>query len=139
MRKSLECLAACLAAVALTPVAAHAQDEDRAAELSEKLNDPMTQYAVAGMISAMSKAVLDMRIEPLVKAMEEMGAPAPDLPPDATVGDLTGVDQAELREEIVDKVPKAMRAMGSMAGSAEKMLPELEKMARRMREAAPRF
>ncbi len=134
-------IAPCLFLAALSPVSALAgEPADGAAEIADKLNDPLTQYAVAGMISAMSKSVLDMRVEPLVKAMEGFGGKSiRRLPPDATVADLAGTDQARVRDGIVERVPRAMSAMGAMAAAAQQMMPELERMAREVGEATPQL
>jgi hypothetical protein len=134
-------IAPCLVMAALSPVPAFADEPaGKAADIAEKLNDPLTQYAVAGMISAMSKSVLDMRVEPLVKAMDGLGGKRMHrLPPDATVADLAGTDHSKMRDGIVQSVPKAMSAMGAMAVAAQKMMPELERMAREVREATPQM
>jgi len=139
MRLRSRILAASLACAAFVPLPALAQVQSRTSEMAEKLNDPATQYAVAGMLSAMSKAVLEMRIEPLVKTMEEMGMSAGDLPPDATLGDVAKTDSDEIRGELIDKVPRAMSAMGTLALSFEEMMPEIRKMADKMRGAIPRY
>lgn len=139
MRSKL--LASILILAALSPVPALAHEPaDGAADVAEKLNDPLTQYAVAGMLSAMSKSVLDMRIEPLVKAMDGLGGRRMrQLPPNATVGDVAGTDHEQVRDGLVQHVPKAMSAMGAMASAAQKMMPELERMAREVRDATPQF
>lgn len=137
MRSINPVMAGALALVALLPDAALAQ-ETRAGELAERLNDPATQYAVAGVLSAMSKAVLDMEVAPFVKAMEGMGARPPrDLPADATVADVAGTSQAEVRDKLVDNVPRMMSAMGGLAQAVEDMLPQLEGMAKKMKDAIP--
>lgn len=134
-------LAPCLILAAFLPVPVLADEPaDGAAEIAEKLNDPLTQYAVAGMLSAMSKSVLEMRVEPLVKAMDGLGGKRMHrLPPDATVADVTGTDHEAVRDGLVKNVPKAMSAMGAMTSAAQKMMPELERMAREVREATPQF
>jgi len=124
--------------LAAVPAPALAQN-GRAAEVAERLNDPMTQYAVAGMLSAMSKAVLDMKVAPFLDAMEGMGGKSgPDLGPDATVADLGGIDPAQVREEMVERVPQMMSAMGAMAGALQEMLPQFKAMAEKMKDAVPR-
>ncbi len=131
--------ALCLAVAALLPSAAVAQ-ESAAGDVAEKLKDPLTQYAAAGVLSAMSKAVLEMRVEPFAKAMERIaGRAAPDLPSDATVADLVGTSHAEVREELINRVPRTMEAMGDMAGSVDEMIPEIEAMAKKMKDAVPRY
>lgn len=130
-------LAAGIALAAALPGPALA-GEAEAGDLAERLNDPATQYAVAGMLSAMSKAVLDMRIAPFAEAMEGMnGRPMRDLPPDATVGDVSGLTQDRVRSKLIEHVPPMMSAMGGMAAALEDMLPELEAMAERMKDAVP--
>ena len=125
-------------AVAVLPAPAFAE-QARAGELAERLNDPATQYVVAGMLSAMSKAVLELRVKPLADAMGGMGGrPMRDFPPDATVADVSGVNQAEVRERLIEEVPRMMSAMGGMAGALEQLKPQLEEMARRMKPTKPR-
>ena len=140
-------LASALAVAAMLPAAALAK-ESEAARIADRLNDPATQYAVAGMISAMSKAVLDIQVGPFLEAMEGMkegmgkgtgGAPVPDLGPDATVADLTGTRHADVREKVVENVPRMMAAMGTMAGSLEAMMPQLRAMAEQMKAAVPHY
>ena len=134
-------LASC--ALALAPAPALARDDNamagKADEIAGKLNDPMTQYAIAGMLSAMSKALLEMPVAPMVDAVEKAsGKRVGKLPRDARVADLAGTDQDEMREKIVTHVPRAMAALGAMATAAGAMAPELEKMARTMRESMPK-
>lgn len=136
MIKTKPALAACLAAAALLPAPVMAQ-ETESGEIAERLNDPMTQYAVAGMISAMSKAMLDMQIGPIMKAVEGATGRASDLPEDATVGDLAGTDADEMQDRLIETVPAMMASAGSMAGAVEDMLPQLREMAERMRDAIP--
>lgn len=134
--------AACASAIALTPVPALARDEaapeGKAAEVAARLNDPLTQYAVAGAISAASKALLEMPVAPMVEAVEKATGRVGDLPPNARLGDLAGLDHARLRNKIVTQVPRAMKAMGAMASAAQAMAPELERMARTMRDSLPK-
>ncbi len=132
-------LASALAMASLLPAPALAQ-ENEAAQIAERLNDPATQYAVAGMISAMSKAMLDIQVGPFLEAMEGMGGKAaPDLGPDATVADLAGTDHAQVRAQLLENVPRMMTAMGSMAGTIEEMMPQLKAMAEQMKNAVPHY
>ena len=136
--QSLFC-AACLLLAVLAPGPALAREPaGNVGELAEKLDDPMTQYAVAGMLSAMSKAVLEMPAEPFVKAVRDLGdSGISRLPPDATLADLTGTDHAKVRAQIVTQVPRAMRAMGAMAGALHAVMPQVEKIARKAHWALP--
>jgi hypothetical protein len=125
-------LAACLSAPA------HAS-ENRAEELARRLDDPDTQYRVAGALSAITSEFLEMRAEPFLRAMEAAGAgeAAPDLPPDATLGDLAGPEAQRLPGEIERRVPDLMGSLAEMASAFGAMQPELEAMARRMKDAVP--
>lgn len=99
----------------------------------------MTQYAIAGMLSAMSKAVLEMPVAPMVEAVEKAsGGRLGNLPREARLGDLAGANQVTFREQIVEHVPRAMAAMGASATAAEAMRPEFERIARTMRESMPK-
>jgi hypothetical protein len=143
MRRPAVIVAATAALVALAPATALAQSEPAPArsadEIAAKLNDPMTQYAIAGMISAMSKALLEMPVAPMLDAVEKAsGKRMGNLPRDARVADLAGADQERVREQIVTHVPRAMAAMGALATAAGAMAPELERMAKTMRESMPR-
>lgn len=134
-------LPAAVAAIALVApgsvLAGEGPASDRAGEVAARLSDPLTQYAIAGMISAMSKTLLDMPLEPMVDAMEKATGRRPaNLPRHARVADLAGTDHEQVREKIVEHVPRAMTAMGALATAAGKMAPELERMARAIRETA---
>ena len=110
----------------------------QAEEIAGRLHDPATQLMVAAAIAAMSEAVLDTSIEPIVRAMRAAGAD-PDLPRDARVRDLAGPDAERARDRAVGQVPRAMGRMGEMAGAIGDMMPELAAMARRMKDAVPRY
>lgn len=136
-------LAASAFTIAIAPMPAMARDETvplgKAEEIAAKLNDPMTQFAIAGMLSAMSKALLEMPVAPMVEAVERAsGKRVGGLPRDARLADLAGADHDQVREQIVEHVPRAMAAMGAMATAAQAMAPELERMARTMRESLPK-
>ena len=140
MRRPAACLAA-IAAIAPLPAAAqeNAQAKGPAGEIADKLNDPLTQFAVAGMLSAASKAVLEIRVDPLLDAIgQATGRRAGNFPEGARVADLAGTSHGEVRDRIVTRVPRAMAAMGALAGSAEAMAPQIERMTRQMRDALPK-
>jgi hypothetical protein len=134
-------IAFCALALAATPALARAEpaSAESTSDIADRLNDPMTQYAVAGAVSAASKALLDMPVAPLVEAVEKSTGRRPgNLPRDARVSDLAGLDHARVRDRIVEHVPRAMAAMGALAEAAEAMTPELKRVAKSMRESIPR-
>ena len=125
-------LAACLSAPARA-------SESEADELARRLDDPVTQHMVAGALSAITKQLLETRAAPFLRAMEAAGAgdDLPDMPPDATLGDLAGPEAQRLPREIVRRVPELMGSLADMASAFGAMQPELEAMARRMKDAVP--
>lgn len=139
-RSSLYFATALVAALAPLPVLAKEEPAaTRADEVAAKLNDPMTQYAVAGMLSAMAKSLLEMPVAPIADAVEQAsGKRVGNLPRDARVADLAGTDHERVREQIVTHVPRAMSALGAFAISAQAMAPEFERMARQLRESLPK-
>jgi hypothetical protein len=149
LRSSL--FAASLAAILLAPVPAMARDKGLS-EAAAKLNDPRTQQALAGTMTALMQALMNMKAAPFVKMMDGMeGAmeratgeksddsqPARNIDPDATLGDLAGPEMRAMPEEMAAKLPAMMGAMAGMAGSMEAVLPELEAMGKELKKSLPR-
>ncbi|MBW8752776.1 MAG: hypothetical protein JF595_01280 [Sphingomonadales bacterium] len=136
-------IAVCLAASALVPLPAAARDQ-APGDVAKRLADPGTQAAVTVALTALSQALLDVRIEPLRRAMAAAGditgageGAAADLPPDARLRDLAGPGADKLPGEIGRRVPQAMGAAAGMAGAVQDMIPELKAMAERMKAALP--
>ena len=130
-------LATCLAPVLLAPLPALARDEG-SADVARRLGDPGTQIAATVALTAMVESLLDLKVEPLRRALSAVGDDrAEDLPPDARLRDLAGPGARELPGEIGRRVPQAMGAAAGMAGALEDMLPELRAAAERMKRAIP--
>jgi hypothetical protein len=130
-------IAACLAASALTPLSASARDTE-AADVAKRLSDPANQVAATVALTALSEALLDIRIEPLRRALSAVGSDAAsDLPPDARLRDLAGPDAQQLPGTIGKRVPQAMSAAAGMAGAVQDMLPELKAAADKLKHAIP--
>jgi hypothetical protein len=130
-----------LAALALAPVPAQARDhadEDFASDLS----DPRKQEAMGNAMAAMMAALLGMKTDPLVRAMERMGdhKAARRIPRGATLGDLAGPEVKRMPAEMRRRVPAMMGAMGEFAGMMQDVAPALEAIGddfdRQMDEAA---
>jgi hypothetical protein len=138
---------ACLAATALTPLPAAARDiepsadaapNSESADIARRLSDPANQVAATVALTALSEALLDIRIEPLRRALSAAGSDAAsDLPPDARLRDLAGPEARQLPGTIGKRVPQAMSAAAGMAGAVQDMLPELKAAAERMKHAIP--
>jgi hypothetical protein len=132
---------ACLTATALTPLPAAARDIEPTpapTDVAKRLSDPANQVAATVALTALSEALLDIRIEPLRRALSAAGSDAADdLPPDARLRDLAGPGAQKLPGEIGRRVPQAMGAAAGMAGAVEDMIPELKAAAERMKHALP--
>lgn len=130
--------AACLTTM-LAPLPALARDADgRMGEIGAKLSDPRNQVAVTTMLTALSEAVLDMKVDSFVRAMRSVDPDAAaDMPADARVRDLAGNDARHLPGDIGRTVPRAMGAAAGMAGAMGEMMPQLRAMGERMRQAIP--
>ena len=138
-------IVACLAASVLIPLPAVARDAGPSADLptgpadvAKRLSDPTSQVAATVALTAFSEALLDLRIEPLRRALSAVGSDAAnDLPPDARLRDLAGPGARKLPGEIGRRVPQAMGAAAGMAGAVQDMIPEFKAMAERMKQALP--
>lgn len=134
-------LVACLAASALTPLPAAARDSEaptQASDVAKRLSDPANQVATTVALTALSEALLDIRIEPLRKALAAVGSEgARDLPPDARLRDVAGPEAQNLPGTIGRRVPQAMGAAAGMAGALQDMLPELKSAADKLKHALP--
>lgn len=132
---------AVLAALALAPVPAMAH-EDADEDFAAGLNDPRKQEAMGNTMAAMMAVLLNMKAEPLARAMERMGdhRAARKIPRGATLGDLAGPEAKRMPAEVRRRVPAMMGAMGELAGMMQDLAPELEAIGedfdRQMDEAA---
>jgi hypothetical protein len=139
MRIRVAVLGGVLIAAAL-PGPALARDA-HGGQASEALANPGTQQAIAGAMAAMTEALLDMKVGSFAKAMEGMSDAAGDrkaarrIDPNATLGDLAGPEARRMPGEVARKLPQMMGAMAGMAGAMETMLPQLEAMGEKMKDA----
>ena len=129
--------AACLSALALGPLPAAAQEE-ATGEVARRLSDPANQIAATVALTAITEALLDIRIEPMRRLLATWGDErAAHLPPDARLRDLAGPEADDLPGEIGRQVPRAMGTAAGAAGAIEAMLPELAATAERLKRSIP--
>lgn len=128
---------AAIAALGIAPLPAAARD---AGAVSEKLTDPATQLAVTTMLTALSEAVLDLRLEPITRAMRAAGRgdAVDDLPPDPRVRDIAGPTGENLPAELGHRVPRTMDRAAALAAAMEGMLPQIKAIGAQMRNSIPR-
>lgn len=116
--------------VLATPLPATAADPDMR-ETVATLNDPAQQDRMVDTVSAIVGALLQMPVGPLAEAVARVDpySDAAYIPPDATLGDVTGRDPA-----YADRIGADVRATTRMAGQAASALaiyaPVLKDMAR---------
>ena len=130
----LSLLAASLASPAC---ASEPATQERIDRLADKLNDPATQEAMSAVVGAMTAAVLDVRVDGMAKAIETMNGGKPVDLHGRTVRDLATRDNPDFERHLQADTRQAVGAMGGMASAMSEMLPELERAARRMKQALP--
>ncbi len=126
---------------ALGPVSAQAKAKEASlAEVAQKLRDPKLQSGIAGIMAALSQAMLSMNVGSFGAAIDKMEGRegASGIRPDATLADMIGPDAERMPEEMSAKLPMMMDAMAGMAGSMEAMLPQLKQIGEQMKKSLPR-
>lgn len=110
------------------------------------LADPATQDRVADTVAVLAGALMRMNVGPLAEIIAEVDpdSPAAAIPPDATLGEVTGRDP-DYAERMAGDVRAGTRMAGRAASALSAYAPVLKDMARdlaaqweREREAARR-
>lgn len=119
-----------LAALAL-PTAAAAKDraiERDAQQIARIANDPETQHAVAQSLSTLLNALMDVKIGPMVKAMEGVdpkGRKMRGVDADTTIGDMAAKQDRNYQAKLDRGIDQSTKAMGAVATGLAAMLPSL--------------
>lgn len=123
---------AVLGTLALAPAPALAKSD--IAQIAQQLRDPQMQGAMAAAVRAMSDAMLDMKIAPLLEAAEAVRDPydARRVDPDTRLRDYAGQGAEDMPDKLSRRLPAMMGAMGGMAEAVEEMTPALKGMAKQM-------
>ncbi|HEX4847746.1 MAG TPA: hypothetical protein VFV30_06355, partial [Novosphingobium sp.] len=71
-------------------------------ELARELDNPRPQKAMGDMLGSMMGAMLDIKADPLARAMERMGEgeAARRIPKGATIGELAGPEARQVPAEV---------------------------------------
>ena len=95
------------------------------------LNDPVAQERMAETITAMVGALMQMQVGPLARAVAQIDpeSDAAYIPPDATLGEVTGRDPY-YAERMGDDVRATTRMAGHAASALAAYAPVLRDMAR---------
>lgn len=123
-----------LALIALPLIALAAPVPASASEMQgavATLNDPVTQDRMADTITAVVGALMQMQVGPLAKAVAEIDpeSDAAYIPPDATLGEVTGRDP-DYANRMGDDVRAGTRMAGHAASALAAYAPVLKDMAR---------
>ena len=95
------------------------------------LNDPAAQDRMADTVTALVAALMQMQVGPLAKAVAQVDpeSDAAYIPPDATLGEVTGRDP-QYAERMGDDVRAGTRMAGHAASALAAYAPVLKDMAR---------
>ena len=112
------------------PLPAHAADT-RAQSTVERLNDPAQQDRMADTVAAMVRALMQLNVGPLAEAVARVDpeSDAAYIPPDATLGEVTGRDP-EYATRMGADVRTGTRMAGHAASALAAYAPVLKDMAR---------
>ena len=136
MRRIVTLAALSVLAVPMPVMAQDAVADERAAEqLADTLRNPVVQDQMAGVVAAMSEALLDMDLSPMAEAVAKAtGEELPEMERGRTLREMSP-DAERLPETIDRELPRAMDRMADMGDAFALMLPALREMAEQMGRA----
>lgn len=123
-------LAALPLLVLAAPLPAVAADRDMRSAVAV-LNDPVTQDRMADTVAMLVGAMMRMNVGPLAEAVAQIDpdSDAAMIPPDATLGEVTGHDP-DYADRMADDVRASARMAGRAASALSAYAPVLKDMAR---------
>ena len=105
------------------------------ADVSAAMRDPLTQQRMAGAVRAMSDALLDLRVAPLLKAIEAVEGGSTDaVDPELSLRDYAGPDAERVPRELSRRLPETMDALGEVTAAFEAALPAFAAAAEGLRD-----
>jgi hypothetical protein len=119
--------------------AADAPAEDRDFQIPAELTDPAMAETLGKMLSAVTRAMMDMPVGEMQAAVEGREATAADKR--RTVRDLAGRDpdfERKVESQVAQAVPRMQASMRAMAASLPAMAKALEKAAEEMEASMER-
>jgi hypothetical protein len=106
-----------------------------AQEMAEKLNSPAMQSAMAGGLTAMLSAFLDMRVDGIAKALEPLNGGKKLKMKGNTIREMAERKDPRFEEKMQGSTRAAVGGMGALATAMATMLPQLEQAMGKMSEA----
>lgn len=131
MTRMLFALPLAVPALAALPLPAHAAEADLA-RTAAQLQDPHTQDVLAGTLSALVAAMLDIEVGGIANAAAKADPRGRirEVDPNLTLGELAAHDNPDFADDLDADVRSGTRMAGALAGAMAAMLPQLETLAR---------
>ena len=115
--------ATALLLVAATPAVAAPPKDDTRAALSVAGN-PMVDKMVADRLAAVTHALLDVRIDGVIRAADPIHAGDPGSP--RTLRDVVTRDDPDAERRMVENTDRAVATVGRAARATDKLIPQIE-------------
>jgi hypothetical protein len=125
-----------LALTFATPaMAAPSEAQNDINRVAERLNDPATQSAMSGALTAMIGALLDMRIDGVAKALEPMNRGKSFKLKGRTIREIASRDDPHFDQKLAGGSRAMVGGAGAMASAMATMLPEIEQALAKVSQA----
>lgn len=102
-------------------------------DVIEALEDPVRQDAIADAMTGMMRAMMNVRVGPIVEAVERID-PSRErrrrVDPDATLGELAGTDDPEYMDGVEDGIRRTTRMSGTVMREMARTMPVFVGMAK---------
>ena len=109
--------------VAASPAMAAPHRDDSRAALAVAGN-PMVDKMVADRLAAITHALLDVRVDGVIRAADPVHAGDPGMP--HTLRDVVTRDDPDGERRMVDGTDRAVAAVGRAARATDKLIPQIE-------------
>ncbi len=121
--------------LAVPSVARASEAQDDISQMAERLNDPATQSALAGGLSAMLGALMNMRVDGIAKALEPMNGGKKLKMKGNTIGEIASRRDPHFQQKLQGSSKMAIGGLGAMASALAVMMPQLEEAMGKMGDA----
>ena len=138
MRKFALIAALPMLALAVPAVAQSKPAEPATEAVVKKLEDPVFQQNMGDMVAAMMKAMMSIKIGPVIEAAKKID-PKTDMgtvDPNATIGDVAAKGDPAYAEKMGQNSQVMAKSVGVMARAMADMMPAMKAAAEKMADAA---
>lgn len=137
MRSALIALAA-LSLTATPALAADSKAQRQMEKMADVLNNPVTQEAAADSLGAMLGALMDIRIDGFVKALEPLNKGKRIKLKGNTLGEIAAREDPNFERKMENGTRAAVGSMGALASALAVAMPQLEEAMEKMEDALPK-